>query len=490
MSEAKRFNEGKPSLAYILQFVNPMKAIARIMEFGAAKYADGNWRKGGKPDREYLDSMMRHLTYWLHGEVYDDDSGCSHLGHAIWNLLALHELNHPDEIMDDELFKERCAYWAAKKAETETMNDEELSDAAEEIVQAIRAGNISKWEAHVLDSCEYRKMLPKWEEAYKKKSAEMEDNNAKVVKETFDALPTAKPRQAAGPRVWPYDNEYQTLAAMGNNSESPTIEKMGEVLKAGLVEAAGPGELRIPAEHCDDSPPLQENVTLAEIESAAWQKMLRDAPHPVYCACDVCMDLPPRQVVLKNTWGLPAIEVFNEAGEKRAAEICGVKLADVSEEVKVENLLKGAPITVNFISSETREKGESLQGYQTLGVMSSVNTFDVLAALPPMDEDELVDALYTNEDMNSRAKQELSLVKSRRVALAESEAEITFSIRDLQQCESFLELKRKYILPALHKQARVFDLEWNRAHGEYFRQLTDEHYEAVRAEEAAEKETE
>ena len=79
------------------------------------KYADGNWRKGGKPDREYLDSMMRHLTLWIHGEVYDDDSGCSHLGHAIWNLMALHELNHPDEIIDDQVFKRQCAHWKAEK---------------------------------------------------------------------------------------------------------------------------------------------------------------------------------------------------------------------------------------------------------------------------------------------------------------------------------------------------------------------------------------
>ena len=122
MSEALRFNEGKPSLAYILQFANPMKAIARIMEFGAIKYDDGNWRKGGKPDGEYLNSMMRHLTSWIHGEKYCKDSGCSHLGHAIWNLMALHELNHPDEIIDDEVFKRQCAYWknvkeAGKKAE-------------------------------------------------------------------------------------------------------------------------------------------------------------------------------------------------------------------------------------------------------------------------------------------------------------------------------------------------------------------------------------
>ncbi len=115
MPEALRFNEGKPMLSYILQFANPIKAVARIMEFGATKYEDGNWRKGGKPDAEYLNSMMRHLIQWLGGEKYDTDSGCSHLGHAIWNLLALHELNHPDEIIDERLFKDRMEHWAAVK---------------------------------------------------------------------------------------------------------------------------------------------------------------------------------------------------------------------------------------------------------------------------------------------------------------------------------------------------------------------------------------
>jgi hypothetical protein len=143
---------------------------------------------------------------------------------------------------------------------------------------------------------------------------------------------------------------------MGCNSESPTIEKMHKVLKAGLIEAADPGELSIPADHCDDSPPLQENVVLATIEPADWQKQviaesIEDAPHPVFCACDVCMEKPPGQVEFKNSWAMPAIEVFTEAGEKRAEEICGVKLADVSEEVKTKNLLKGAPITVNFVGS-------------------------------------------------------------------------------------------------------------------------------------------
>jgi hypothetical protein len=100
-----------------MDFPVPIKSIARIMEFGATKYDDGNWKLGGKPDKEYLDSMFRHITLWLEGEVYDEDSGCSHLGHAIWNLMALHQLNHPDEVFNESVFSERCKYWKDKKGE-------------------------------------------------------------------------------------------------------------------------------------------------------------------------------------------------------------------------------------------------------------------------------------------------------------------------------------------------------------------------------------
>jgi len=29
--------------------------------------------------------------------------------------MALHELNHPDEIIDDQVFKRQCAHWKAEK---------------------------------------------------------------------------------------------------------------------------------------------------------------------------------------------------------------------------------------------------------------------------------------------------------------------------------------------------------------------------------------
>jgi hypothetical protein len=225
MSEALRFNEGKPSLSYILQFVNPIKAVARIMEFGATKYEDGNWRKGGKPDREYLDSMMRHITSWLGGEVYDTDSGCSHLGHAIWNLLALHELNHPDEIMDDEVFKKQCEYWKRKKAENE--------------IATKQLGDLSK-------------SLPC---AKAEKSIEPVEGASKVP-EPLGIL---------------YDINWEPIPGNLDERDKP---------QDGI-------DLFVPAECCTDDTPLQENTMIGEIEPAQWQLDLLKG-NQQECACGDC----------------------------------------------------------------------------------------------------------------------------------------------------------------------------------------------------------
>jgi hypothetical protein len=97
MSKAARYNEGKPKLSYFRRsFPWMLEAIARVKEFGAAKYNENNWRLGGKPDTEYLDALDRHLGKFLSGTFYDEETGCPHLAHAVWNLCALAELNYKD----------------------------------------------------------------------------------------------------------------------------------------------------------------------------------------------------------------------------------------------------------------------------------------------------------------------------------------------------------------------------------------------------------
>ena len=115
-----RFNQGKPQLGFLLQFPTAMEAFARVKEMGAIKYDRDNWKLGGKPDWEYLDAVMRHLTAHAaylagEGEYFAEDTGCSHLAHAAWNMFALQELNYEGSTHDPELFAAMAKYWAEEK---------------------------------------------------------------------------------------------------------------------------------------------------------------------------------------------------------------------------------------------------------------------------------------------------------------------------------------------------------------------------------------
>ncbi len=55
-------------------------AEARVLAFGAEKYAAHNWRKGMRWSR-LGDAAMRHLRAWLDGEDNDPETGLPHLAH-------------------------------------------------------------------------------------------------------------------------------------------------------------------------------------------------------------------------------------------------------------------------------------------------------------------------------------------------------------------------------------------------------------------------
>jgi hypothetical protein len=93
VAEALRDNKGKDELSYILDIPEALKALSHVFRQGAKKYSRGNWQLGGKPDAEYLDACMRHLTKHVKEGPFDPETGALHLAHAIWNLAALIELN-------------------------------------------------------------------------------------------------------------------------------------------------------------------------------------------------------------------------------------------------------------------------------------------------------------------------------------------------------------------------------------------------------------
>ena len=65
-----------------------LEGTAKVLTFGAKKYADRNWEKGIKYSRVF-GAIMRHLWAWWKGEKLDPETGLSHLHHAACGLMFL-----------------------------------------------------------------------------------------------------------------------------------------------------------------------------------------------------------------------------------------------------------------------------------------------------------------------------------------------------------------------------------------------------------------
>lgn len=85
---ALRYNTGKLPFRYALTFPDAMRMLAETIGYGEQKYAPYNYMKGG-PASQYVDCLGRHLTAWWNGEDNDPESGKSHLGHMVFNVLQL-----------------------------------------------------------------------------------------------------------------------------------------------------------------------------------------------------------------------------------------------------------------------------------------------------------------------------------------------------------------------------------------------------------------
>lgn len=81
-----RLNQGKPETSqldprFLLQ-------LSQLMTDSSYKYGKFNWAKGQEYHTPY-DSCMRHLLKFMSGEDLDQESGHSHIVHAMANLMIL-----------------------------------------------------------------------------------------------------------------------------------------------------------------------------------------------------------------------------------------------------------------------------------------------------------------------------------------------------------------------------------------------------------------
>lgn len=74
--------------------------VVHVLEHGAAKYGEENWRKVDDARRRYLDAALRHIREDMRGGTLDGDSGRRTLAHAVASLLFVLEL---DELADQQM---------------------------------------------------------------------------------------------------------------------------------------------------------------------------------------------------------------------------------------------------------------------------------------------------------------------------------------------------------------------------------------------------
>ncbi len=105
--EGVKFDTGKLRMSLLAErFV---WGIVEVLEFGAKKYGEDNWRKGMKWSRPF-NAAMRHMWAWWRGENVDPETGLSHLSHAACNLQFLDEYQRTGTGEDDRPGKDGAAF--------------------------------------------------------------------------------------------------------------------------------------------------------------------------------------------------------------------------------------------------------------------------------------------------------------------------------------------------------------------------------------------
>ncbi len=83
-----KYDNEKPRLG-----LTPMLAlteVAKVLTYGAKKYAPDNWRKVANLQERYYDAALRHLTEYKYNKI-DPESNLPHLAHCICSLMFMLE---------------------------------------------------------------------------------------------------------------------------------------------------------------------------------------------------------------------------------------------------------------------------------------------------------------------------------------------------------------------------------------------------------------
>jgi hypothetical protein len=84
---AVKYDADKPDWSLVPMHV--VEYIAKVMTFGAKKYARDGWKSLPDFENRYLAALLRHLVAYQNGEFTDPESGLPHLAHVLTNATFL-----------------------------------------------------------------------------------------------------------------------------------------------------------------------------------------------------------------------------------------------------------------------------------------------------------------------------------------------------------------------------------------------------------------
>lgn len=91
-------DSGKPPISLIPR--EALEECAHALAYGAEKYSRHGFRAGLRYSR-LADAALRHIIKFMDGQDIDDESGKSHLGHALASLAMLAYMSSKRPDMDD-----------------------------------------------------------------------------------------------------------------------------------------------------------------------------------------------------------------------------------------------------------------------------------------------------------------------------------------------------------------------------------------------------
>jgi len=85
--EGLKFDEAKNR--WDLLPIECIEEVVKVLTMGSCKYGNNNWQNVEPFNERYYAALMRHIVEWRKGNTIDEESGLSHLSHAMCNLVFL-----------------------------------------------------------------------------------------------------------------------------------------------------------------------------------------------------------------------------------------------------------------------------------------------------------------------------------------------------------------------------------------------------------------